>query len=80
MPYLSRYPDFRSLFFDLAHSRVDLILRSDGMIYYDGFKIRHAKGSPDQLGLPYELSRDDRSERNPELFESNRIMETALAA
>jgi hypothetical protein len=24
--YLSRYPDFRSLFFDLAHSRVDLIL------------------------------------------------------
>jgi hypothetical protein len=26
MPYLGRYPDFLSLFFDLAHSRVDLIL------------------------------------------------------
>jgi hypothetical protein len=47
------------------------------MIYYDGFKIRHAKGSPDQLDLPYELSRDDRRGRNAELFESNRIMDTA---
>jgi hypothetical protein len=47
------------------------------MIYYDGLKIRHAKGSPDQLGLPHELSCDDRSGRNAELFEFNGITDTA---
>src|SRR6478672_13124187 len=78
---LAGHPDSLSSFLDLLDPGIDLPLsdRTHGMINDYGFKVWHAEGSSGQLSLPHELGGDDGGRRNTELFECDRIPDTARA-
>src|SRR4051794_30991840 len=81
-PYLAAKPDFLGLFSDLYDPHRDFLVseRAYRMIDHDRLKIRHADGATSQLGLPHELSRDDRRRRNAKSFECDGVPDAARAA